>query len=315
MIAGVFKLRAKSLEKGVERMLGPVLKKAVYKHPLIRPLGAGVKDPPPSYIAPDKFAVALLHVMGTNKVQGGPVAASLADNVNEAAPANPLAAIEALKADQSPLPLQKKVETWFEDSMDRLSGQYKRGAQLRTVILAILVTLLFNADTLKITQTLRTHPTIAAAIAEHAKTRLAKGKPDEEALPMVRYDDANSPTQSTPTVLPERDVISDDERKTLGDLTRWGDDLWPAWRNEAENKGKTFGDWLSFLFANRLVGWIITALAVSMGAPFWFDTLNRFMNVRNAGRAPDEPRDKAQLAPVAAVQVVAPSAMTGGPAR
>jgi len=39
---------------------------------------------------------------------------------------------------------------------------------------------------------------------------------------------------------------------------------------------------------------------VSLGAPFWFDTLNRFMNIRNAGRAPDEPRDKSSSAPAAA---------------
>jgi hypothetical protein len=30
-----------------------------------------------------------------------------------------------------------------------------------------------------------------------------------------------------------------------------------------------------------LAGWIVTALAISFGAPFWFDTLNRFMVVRS----------------------------------
>ncbi len=37
-----------------------------------------------------------------------------------------------------------------------------------------------------------------------------------------------------------------------------------------------------------LVGWVFTAIAASLGAPFWFDTLNKFMNVRAAGPAPNE---------------------------
>ena len=45
------------------------------------------------------------------------------------------------------------------------------------------------------------------------------------------------------------------------------------------------------------LGWLLTSIAVSLGAPFWFDTLNRFMNIRNAGRAPDEPRDKSSKTP------------------
>jgi hypothetical protein len=35
-----------------------------------------------------------------------------------------------------------------------------------------------------------------------------------------------------------------------------------------------------------LAGWLITALAASLGAPFWFDLLGRFINVRNAGKVP-----------------------------
>ncbi len=41
---------------------------------------------------------------------------------------------------------------------------------------------------------------------------------------------------------------------------------------------------------SRIAGWIITIVAVSMGAPFWFDVLNKFVNLRNAGKPPDESR-------------------------
>jgi hypothetical protein len=42
------------------------------------------------------------------------------------------------------------------------------------------------------------------------------------------------------------------------------------------------------LIWTHLLGWFLTAAAVSMGAPFWFDTLNLFINVRSAGKNPDE---------------------------
>jgi hypothetical protein len=38
----------------------------------------------------------------------------------------------------------------------------------------------------------------------------------------------------------------------------------------------------------KLLGLILTAIAVSLGAPFWFDMLNKIVNIRSAGRAPDE---------------------------
>jgi hypothetical protein len=36
----------------------------------------------------------------------------------------------------------------------------------------------------------------------------------------------------------------------------------------------------------KLVGLILTSLAVSLGAPFWFDLLSKFMNVRGTGQPP-----------------------------
>jgi hypothetical protein len=46
-------------------------------------------------------------------------------------------------------------------------------------------------------------------------------------------------------------------------------------------------------FLKSLAGWILTALAISLGAPFWFDLLNKFMKLRSStaiktdGQGPD----------------------------
>jgi hypothetical protein len=46
-------------------------------------------------------------------------------------------------------------------------------------------------------------------------------------------------------------------------------------------------------FALVILGWIITALAVSLGAPFWFDTLSKLGSLRAAGQRPAKSEEKA----------------------
>ena len=50
-------------------------------------------------------------------------------------------------------------------------------------------------------------------------------------------------------------------------------------KDEAQLKSAGFGGW-----AKKLVGLLITALAISLGAPFWFDLLKKLVNIRNTGK-------------------------------
>lgn len=44
--------------------------------------------------------------------------------------------------------------------------------------------------------------------------------------------------------------------------------------------------WLGW--GGKVTGWLITAGALTLGAPFWFDVLNKFINIRLAGKKPGE---------------------------
>jgi hypothetical protein len=46
------------------------------------------------------------------------------------------------------------------------------------------------------------------------------------------------------------------------------------------SRDRDWGSWAGFGFLS-LVGWFITASAVSLGAPFWFDMLNKIIVVRS----------------------------------
>src|SRR4051794_16006695 len=99
-----------------------------------------------------------------------------------------------------------------EQGMSRVSGWYKRTSQMRVFVLGALVTVVINADTLKILQTLRDNPTLGVVLVESAKERLQKGRPDAEALLMVKYDKPDDATASKPTD-PEKDLVSENERR------------------------------------------------------------------------------------------------------
>jgi hypothetical protein len=291
-IATWAKSRSKILERGIERLLGGdiQLKDAIYKHALIKNL-APSDQRKPSYIPADKFALALMDVVtGPGKAASDPTAlreglANVdASKVKQALGAALQTTDPALVTDQ------QKIEAWFNGQMDRVSGWYKRTAQNRVLLLALVVTVVLNADTVNVSRLLWTNPAVTATLVEAAKDRLAKGRPDTEPQPIVEYENPNDATASKPINLPARDTVSDEEKKVLGELTGWGDDWVAPWRQA--HPGSGLMAWIGVVLYTHSLGWIITLLAVSLGAPFWFDTLNRFMNIRGAGRAPDEPRDK-----------------------
>jgi hypothetical protein len=47
-----------------------------------------------------------------------------------------------------------------------------------------------------------------------------------------------------------------------------------------------------------IAGWLITAIAISLGAPFWFDALGRLANLRTAGKKPKPDPDPGPLGAV-----------------
>ena len=288
-IAGVVNSRGKTLEKGIVSLLhDPALKAKFYAHPLIQGIQEE-NDRLPSYIASNKFALALMDTLT------GPAAANDPDALRKGvASLENTAARTALTAVlQNPQfkTDQQRLEAWYEQGMNRVSGWYKRTSQIRIYVLAAAVTLFINADTLRILDTLWNNPTRSALLVEHAKGRLEKGRPDAEGQSSTANEKANDATASKSAQTPEKDVITPQEKQLLGQVAGWQGDRYsdrPQHKTAAD-----FGLWIWYLLKNRLGGWLITMLAVSLGAPFWFDTLSRFMNVRSAGKPPENSTEPA----------------------
>jgi hypothetical protein len=97
----------------------------------------------------------------------------------------------------------------------------------------------------------------------------------------VDYNDANDPLNPTITKEPQ-DSLTDDEQNILGKLIGW----------EKPVTDHSVGD-----LVRHFPGWFLTIVAVSLGAPFWFDVLNKIVKLRNAGRVPEKGKDQEEHNP------------------
>jgi hypothetical protein len=274
-VAALTRRRGKMLRKGIQQLLENQPKgsteflDAFYKHPLIASMMHDKNHP--TYLSPRTFTAVVTDLLTAAKpgiidfddLQNGAIALPNGDVKTSV-----LALVQRANRTSEEARLeeaQRAIEGWFNDAMDRVTGWYKRRTQVWTLIVAIALTLVANADTVQIAKKLWQDPVLRTAVVEEAKVRAQKPRPTVS----VEYKDEDDPTNPTVT-RHEGNQLSGKERELLGQMLGWHGPF-------RENLG-----WSS------LLGWLLTVLALSMGAPFWFDMLNKIMNVRFAGKSPDE---------------------------
>ncbi|MBI4786253.1 MAG: hypothetical protein HY782_04310 [Chloroflexi bacterium] len=257
MIAGWMKWRAKDLQSGIRNMLSdPNLANNVLNHSLVTSMSK--KGSLPSYIPPNTFAMALFDAIapaGDNPTALETVRTHIVKDLPESSARQALlSVIDTANGDMNKA--RASVETWFNDGMSRLSGYYKRKIQMVTLGVALVLTLVLGADTLAIGDALFKEPSLRAAVTGTGLTVAA----------------ATAPTPATGTPSTEVAVI----KQNVDQLSKLGLPLgWSALPEDASG------------WAKKVIGLLITTLAVSLGAPFWFDVLKNFSNLRSSGPPPE----------------------------
>jgi hypothetical protein len=282
-----------------------------YSHPLIKSLGRPGEHP--SYVPSKTFALALLDILGKGQAATGTAEQRLAQikaaivNLPESDVKKSLQALLVSGAD-SVEKVEEKLQGWFNDSMDRVSGWYKNRVQVWTVVIASVVTILVNADTIQIAQKLMVNPALRDKIVQEAKnpnnsntdqtasTLTAQQKADLSSLTGWTSEfrtfhrmDACQDQSLRGATLTETDCRGESYEQAKANpnpkfIAAWNSDSFPG----MHLLSAVAFPWLWAVVPDHIVGWILTAIAASLGAPFWFDTLNKFMNVRAAGTSPTE---------------------------
>lgn len=208
---------------------------------------------------------------------------------------------------------RENVEKWFDDSMDRVSGVFKRESQQIALLIGLGIALVLNVDSISLTSYLWREPSIRAVVVANAE-RLASAPPEPDGQP------ASSPDIQVQDLVDQLTELKLPVGWTLrpkGDPLFMSDGSEPAMTCKPFPQGQAyFGipfydyqltqsiplikdrcltpsqpDPSTNIFV-KLFGIALTAIAARQGAPFWFDILKRIVNLRGTGANPAEKEGK-----------------------
>jgi hypothetical protein len=315
---------------------------SLYNHALINPLlvrnqpvplpsslGYGAISRHPAYIPSKNFARALTDVIGSVPQTFGALQAAV-NNIGDPQLREALQGF-LVRSNGDIARFEGQVADWFDSAMDRLSGVYKRKTQGVTFLIGFIVSLLFNINACHVLSTLWERPGLATALTSPNATALIN---NAQAL---AYSQAKAPTPGSP---PNGNAASQQGQQPSSnpvaagqgtDAAKPGTRVRPVeavqlqkdvlgvlgtlpigWtpqylkhmayglpmHGEAD-KSPSLLVWERISF---LLGILITASTAVFGAPFWFDLLQRLIQVRSTGTKPlpERDRDTAHVQPTRA---------------
>jgi hypothetical protein len=229
------------------------LKDQVLSHGLIRPLYRGGRKP--SYLSPKLFALALLDIVApaenADPIEGVSNQIALA-NIPSGVKDALLGLTKGVAKDRDHL--RSLVEDWFNGTMERVSGWYKRKVQFVICVLALVATIGLNVNTVSIGETLAKDNAVrAAVVAQAEKSTIKEGATPKEAAKAIT------------------------EVRQLGVPIGWNKSASDPAQANFESTGE---------IAHTVGGWLLTFIALSLGAPFWFGLLGKLSSLRTSGNAP-----------------------------
>ena len=253
----------------MKKETNPQLTMALFNSPLLTSLQSRRVAPflkgrlrNPQYVSGRTFARALVDLLVPAAADGQPpivvgiatLRAAVMDKLPEQLPLRrQLLAFLATAGDDVEI-FEAKLEQWYDEEMAKISGWYKRWARVALGITGFVIAVALNLDTLQVARSLYVDAPVQQAVLATANTgTLCQNITD----------------------LAARNQCTTDELATLkagGVPIGWAD--------------QSMGD--TWSVALKLLGWVITAFAVSFGAPFWFEALSKLGSLRNTGTRPQD---------------------------
>lgn len=308
-----------------EKNIDKYLVKKFYDHPAIKYLGENKLHKKPNYISPDYFSKAVVDML--KEMGGAPV-----PDANQSAKDQVIAGIQSISTlDETRKLLQsyiedspdldkfrEHIEKWFNETMDRTSGWYKRQAQRIIFVTGLVIAIVFNVDTISIVKKLSKDKDARKALTELAsasyKATYEKQQADSAKKQAPAHVDSVFAHVKS---LIERDITDANTLIGLGwyipatsdtvvlesNAAQYGHDVTickSCVKKVSCEKAAplTYFQKAKYVLCvatssgRKFLGYLITALAISFGAPFWFDTLSKLMQLRGGGKKPEEKEEQ-----------------------
>lgn len=195
---------------------------------------------------------------------------------------------------------RKNVEKWFNDSMDRLNGVFKRYAQFWAFVIGLYLAMALNIDSINLAIYLWRDPTVRQVLVANAsqfelpEDNLATAP--EQAMQEIR-------NQFVGLNLPvgwviNQPIVTDENKKEVAAYRVYLDGQCQLFPDDDESFGIPILGTQRCLappqsnnqtnIGLKLFGILFTAAAAAQGAPFWFDLLKKLINLRGTGANPVE---------------------------
>lgn len=161
------------------------------------------------------------------------------------------------------------ISEWFDRTLTVLGESYKKMMQRVSLVVGLVVAASLNIDTLTVTDRLYHDKELrdqAVLVAEEVH----KNTDGEliEACKKLALNQLETSEKCKPVAHVVRIAMKRGEALNLPIGWTDKDSFWEA------------------VFSRRALGWLLTALASSLGAPFWFDFLNTVINIRHGMKRP-----------------------------
>ncbi len=193
--------------------------------------------------------------------------------------------------------VEKNIAGHFDDVMDRLSGVYAKRMKWFSFWISMIFVVAVNADSINIFNTLMSDDELRKqlVISAEAQTKLSTDLADtnNKIAEEEAKTEANQNKEALEKLKAEQAKLTKQKTLILKDASSqlpigWECPTDPALVALSANfvcyQGPAFDHVQVFL--KQLLGWVISGLAVSLGAPFWFGMLQRLVNIRAVGVEP-----------------------------
>ena len=166
--------------------------------------------------------------------------------------------------------LRQRVDTWFDTVMQSFEERYTRHMKTVAICISIVVVILLNANFFDIYRKISTNDSLR-------ETVIARREQIENRLKELKASDPNSPATKA-----DVDTALEALRGLRAEAPVFG--FTPLTTTDVSKfyNGTGWEDTNRFWYLMKLVaGWAIMVMLLSVGAPFWQDTLESLFGVKN----------------------------------
>jgi len=290
-LAGFLELRQKHLRRALENMFNdpgwkPFIRNHFMHSPHIQSL-VKAKGQYPAYISASNFVLTVIEQIKAENYTPDKIKAGIQNSILPKQFQQVLFDLLA-QGKNDITTFEKKLEEFYNNVMDRTTGWYKKDIRKILLTIGFVLSVALNIDTIKITNDTLRDPKYLSKTADQIAAHLSQVQVQNDSITVKDSAGAVIYTTSGKYSTTPKDSV---DLKTFMNQTK---NLKVVYEQTTGYKLGYSGDFKSQWskhFLLKLLGILITTFALQLNASYWFDLMNRVVNIRAVGNKPDDAKD------------------------